>query len=268
MILKRTTELLFGKYGDELQLLTIDAVVAGIYFTGVKLSDGSGGVAYTNVGSSECSTHLRSKGFGEFTPGNFCGRKVIDIFAVTDPDAFVKTVQLATLNALSARFISGPPYKIIEGADPISQVNLVPETKVCIIGAFLSYIKKVTDAGCNLSIIERNEAVVPAEYRSKYVLPQHQNAAVANAEILIITGATLSNNTLQHFLTLASPETKVILVGPTASILPDVLFSEGVTILGATRITNVDKMLVLVAEGASGFHLFNYCATKYCVINE
>jgi len=61
---------------------------------------------------------------------------------------------------------------------------------------------------------------------------------------------------------------KVILVGPTSGLIPDVLFSHGVDIIGATSITDPGKMMELVAEGAAGFHLFQSCATKICIVNE
>jgi len=78
----------------------------------------------------------------------------------------------------------------------------------------------------------------------------------------------LANNTLDNLLEIIPQKSRVILVGPTSGLLPDVLFTRGVDIIGATRITDPDKMLELVAEGAAGFHLFNYCATKICIVNE
>ena len=110
--------------------------------------------------------------------------------------------------------------------------------------------------------------VVPEEYRHYYVPAEHSEQALAHSDSVIITGASLANNTLDKMLGVISEKTQVIVVGPTSSLLPDVLFNHGVDIIGATRITDADKMLELVAEGAAGFHLFQSCAAKICIVNE
>jgi len=47
MILDETIRILRDLYGNRLMDLRIEKTVLGIFFSGVKLSDGSGGVAYT-----------------------------------------------------------------------------------------------------------------------------------------------------------------------------------------------------------------------------
>lgn len=49
MVIKETTDLLDPLYGDTLQRITIERVVVGVYFTGIKLSNGCGGISYTPV---------------------------------------------------------------------------------------------------------------------------------------------------------------------------------------------------------------------------
>lgn len=44
MIVDETADLLRGLYGDELRGLAIERAVIGVFFSGIKLSDGSGGV--------------------------------------------------------------------------------------------------------------------------------------------------------------------------------------------------------------------------------
>jgi len=268
MIIEETFNIIKTKYSQRFNAVTIEKLVAGIYFTAVKLSNGYSGLAYTSLDTLECCTHNRNKGLGDFTPGNFASRKISDLFNHSDQSGFMKTVQLAIMNAISAELMAESEYQIVENQDPIDLIDLNGRKTVCVVGAFLSYIKKIAETRNTIHIIELNENAVPEEYKQYLAPSQHMEEVISHSDIVIITGASLANNTLDNLLELISSGTQVIVVGPTSSLLPDVLFAHGVNLVGATRITDTDKMLELVAEGASGFHLFNYCATKICLINE
>jgi uncharacterized protein (DUF4213/DUF364 family) len=268
MIIDETCKVIKAKYGQRLNAVTIEQMVAGIYFTAVKLSSGYSGLASTDLNKLDCCSHNRNRGFGDFTPGNFKGQKVSDLFSLTDPSCFIKTLQLAVLNALSAELIAKSTFKVIENLDPIELIDLSEKKQICVVGAFLTYIKKIAESDSVLKIIELNEYAVTEEYRQYYVPSAHAEDAIKNSDIVIITGASLANETLDNLLEIIPEKTRVILVGPTGSLLPDVLFDRGIDIIGATRITDTNKLLELVSEGAAGFHLFNYCATKICIVNE
>jgi uncharacterized protein len=268
MIIEETLEIIKIKYGHRYNTVTIEQLVAGIYFTAVKLSSGYSGLAFTNLNSPDCCTQNRNKGFGEFTPGNFKGRKVADLFDLPDQSCFIKTIQLAVMNAISAELIAESDYRIIENQDPVELIDFQGKKRVSVVGAFLSYIKKIAETKCTLHIVELNEAAVPDEYKQYLVSSQQADEAISQSDIVIITGASLANDTLDKLLELIPLKTRVIVVGPTSSLLPDVLFVRGVNLIGATRITDTEKMLELVAQGAAGFHLFRTCAAKICLVNE
>jgi len=268
MIINETLEDLKGNYGKRFNIITIRNLVAGLYLTAVKLSTGYSGLSSNDSNTQDSCTQNRNRGFGDFTPGNFKGRKVADLFSISEPTCFIKTVQLAVMNALSAELLDESRHRIIENLDPIELIDLTEKKQVCVVGAFLSYIKKVDESNSVLKIIELNEDAVPEEYRRYFVPSNHSEEVISSSNVVIITGSSLANNTLDRLLEIIPRKAKVILVGPTSSLLPDVLFAHGVDIMGATRITNSDKMLELVAEGAAGFHLFQSCATKICIVNE
>ena len=48
-ILQEAAEILKGRLGDEYPRLTLERLVTGLFFTGVKLSDGSGGLCFTPI---------------------------------------------------------------------------------------------------------------------------------------------------------------------------------------------------------------------------
>lgn len=268
MVLDETLEIIKPRFGERFDEITIDTLVAGIFLTAVKLSNGYCGLASNLTDVHDSCSNSRNRGFGDFTPGNFKGRKVTDLFSLPAPSCFIRTVQLAVTNALSTELITEPGYRIIENTDPIELIDLSAKKQVCVVGAFLSYIKRIAESNSVLKIIELNEDAVPGEYRRYFVPEQHSEQVLAQSDTVIITGATLANDTLDKLLAVIPSDTQVILVGPTSGIIPDVLFAKGVNVIGATRITDSKKMLELVAEGAAGFHLFRSCATKICIVNE
>ena len=268
MILDLTLNAIKSQYGQRLNDITIEKLIAGVYLTAVKLSSGYSGLSSNDLNSSENCTHSRNRGFGDFTPGHFKGQKVADLFTIPEPTCFIKTLQLAVMNALSAELLAESKFRIIENLDPIDLIDLSEKKQVCVVGAFLSYIKKVAQSNSVLKIIELNENAVPEDYR-RYFVPFHlSEKVISQSDVVIITGSSLANNTLDKLMDVVPEKAKVILVGPTSGLIPDVLFSRGVDIIGATRITDSDKMMELVAEGAAGFHLFQSCATKICIVNE
>lgn len=268
MLIDETYTIIKRKYDKRFNEVTLDQVVLGIYFAAVKLSSGYSGLASNDLNSSDNCTHSRNRGFGDFTPGHFKGQKVADLFTIPEPTCFIKTLQLAVMNALSAELLEESKYKVIQNLDPIELIDLSEKNQVCVVGAFLSYIKKVAESNSVLKIIELNENAVPEEYR-RYFVPSHlSEEVISQSDVVIITGSSLANKTLDRLLEIIPRKTKVILVGPTSGLIPKVLFARGVDIIGATRITDSDKMMELVAEGAAGFHLFQSCATKICIVNE
>ncbi|HEY0196412.1 MAG TPA: DUF364 domain-containing protein, partial [Methanobacterium sp.] len=85
---------------------------------------------------------------------------------------------------------------------------------------------------------------------------------VPKADVLVITGTTLINGTLEEILGFARPDAQVVVLGPTASILPNAFFRRGVNVLGGDTITNPEKMLDTLAEGGSGYHLYGKSAER------
>ena len=45
-------------------------------------------------------------------------------------------------------------------------------------------------------------------------------------------------------------------------MLPDCLFSKGVTMLGGIQVTKADELLDIISEGGSGYHFFGKYAER------
>lgn len=268
MILEETYRLLQTKYIEYVEDITIDTVQIGLFLTAVKLSNGYCGVASSDVDTSINCCFKRKRDFGDFTPGNINGQKVLDLFNRSECSKILDSVKLAVLNAVSSEIISKSNYKVVEDKDPFDLLDLSGQKIITIVGAFQSYIRKLSETAHKLYVLELNEDAFSEEQKKYYVPAEDASKVLPLSDIIIITGVTLLNNTLDDLLLHIPENRQVIVVGPTAGLIPDALFKHNITIIGSTKITNPDRMFTIVSEGGAGFHLFQYCAKKVCLLNE
>ena len=266
MILDETYDLLRTKYNTDANDLVISDVRIGVFLTAVLLSDGSTGVASTN-NDALSNPYIKERDFGKFSPSKIKGQKVIELFNKSSNLKIIDTLKVAVLNALSSRIISKNNYKIIKGTDPIDLIDLTHSKTISIVGAFQSYIKKVAATKNKLYVLELDENALNEDQKQFYIPADKYGEILPRSDIIIITGLTLVNNTIDKLLATISPAAKVIVTGPSSSMIPDILFKKGVNTVGGTRITNAELLFNLVSEAGTGFHLFKYCAEKYCIVN-
>ncbi|MBK8882719.1 MAG: DUF364 domain-containing protein [Bacteroidales bacterium] len=265
MIIEKTFDLLKLRYRNILDQLTISDVRIGIYLTAVRLSDNSNGISATIIDDQPfCAKSNRD--FGAFTPLKIIGQKVLDLLEIKRDSTLLLSLQLAVLNAISSKLISAENYTIAEEIDPIHFVDLNSGKTITVVGAFHSYIRKISETGNKLNVLELNEAALPPEYRKFYVPADEYKRVLPSSDIVIITGQTLVNKSIDDLLQAISPGTQVIVTGPSAGILPDILFENKVNIIGAVRITKPEVLFNIVSEGGTGYHLFEYCAQKICIL--
>jgi uncharacterized protein (DUF4213/DUF364 family) len=265
MIIEETYAELKHKYSDLIADLTVTDVRIGAYLTAVRLSDGSTGTSAT-IDDQLPFCARSSRDFGDFTPLRIKGKRVTEILESEKKGSALLSLRIAVMSAVSSALIYSGNYNIIEDKDPIELVGLTPEKTITIVGAFHSYIRRISESGNKLSVLEMNESALPAEFRKYYVAAEAYKSVIPGSDIVIITGQTMVNSTIDDLLGAVSPGTQVIVSGPSGGILPDILFRNKVSIVGALRITKPDILFDVVSEGGTGYHLFEYCARKICII--
>ncbi len=264
MILKQTYDLIKKRYGKRLEDIRVDDVRIGLYLSAIRLSDGSAGTSATY--SSDHPFCVKEKrDFGPLSPSRIKGARAIDILENTGESGVIASLRMATLNALSTRLIYEGNYKIVEDSDPLSFVDLEPPKIITVVGAFQSYIRKISATPNKLYVLEMNEDALGSEQKKLFVPSNEYKQVIHVSDVVIITGQTLVNGTIDGLLAEINKGTQVIVTGPSSGIIPDVLFGNGVSITGAVRITNPDILFDIVSEGGTGFHLFEYCARKICI---
>jgi uncharacterized protein (DUF4213/DUF364 family) len=264
MILQKTLELLKSEYAKHMDGLFISDVVMGMHLTAVKLSDGSYGVASTlQDGVFHCSR--KNRDFGPFTPMQITGQKITDLFETSKKTKITDTLKIAVLNAVSTKIIANGNYRVIKNSDPVDLLDLSQPKTITIVGAFQSYIEKLSGSHNRLYVLELNEDALHEEHKKYYVPASEYHRVIPESDVLIITGLTIVNNTIDDLLLSVPENCRVIVTGPSGSMIPDILFEHGVNMIGATRITKPPELFDLVAQGGSGYHLFRYCAEKICI---
>jgi len=267
MIVEQTLELLKSRYREKIEDLTISEVRIGISMTAVKLSDGSCGVSSTFTNETQ---HCRkgNRDYGDFSPLKIRGRKVTELLETDKKSGIITTLRIASLNAVSSGIINSGGYRILENRDPIDLFDFSIPRTITIVGAFHSYINKISDTGNRLFVLELNENEIAPDEKKFFIPAGDYMKVLPESDIIIITGLTLVNSTIDNLLASVPEKAAVVVTGPSGSIIPDVLFENKVSIIGATRIIKPDVLFDLIGEGGGGYHLFEYCAQKICILKD
>jgi uncharacterized protein (DUF4213/DUF364 family) len=99
-----------------------------------------------------------------------------------------------------------------------------------------------------------------------YIPVGQSDEVIGRADILVITGVTLLNHTLEAILLKARKGADITIMGPTAGMLPGPLFARGVRVVGGVRVRRPDEVLDVLAAGGSGYHLFDNLAERIVLI--
>lgn len=114
--------------------------------------------------------------------------------------------------------------------------------RVAIVGHF-PFLPRVREKAKALWVIEKNP-------REGDLNETEADRFIPQADLVAITGTSLTNHTLSHLLELCNPGAFVIMLGDTVPLSP-VLFDYGVHALSGTRVIDADLALKSVSQGAN-----------------
>ncbi len=269
-ILNETIAAVTDILGPELDAITVERAVIGLFFTGVKLSAGPeiavAGTCATPrdaiAGDICCPVSARAAGLRERIAGRPAAELMRDALA---PEGLRRAVGIATLNALAEwawRRRPDPGVALLPGTDAFEATELRDGERVVLVGAFVPFLKELKRRRQPFLVLEQNPAALKPEEMPFYRPAELAAEIVPGADVLLITGATLINDTLEDLLALARPDARVTVLGPTVGMLPDAFLARGADILGSARITRPDDFLDLLAEGGSAPHFLGHSAEK------
>ena len=205
-------------------------------------------------------------------PGKLRGRPALDLAKEALGDHGIRrAVGIAAMNALADTCWHRRPHPETElrlGIDAFDATEIRPGDKVVVVGAFVPFLRELKRRRQPFLVLEQDPATLKAEELPFFRPAEQARAVVPEADVLLITGTTLINDTLEELLSFAKPAARVTMVGPTVSLLPDAFLRRGADILGTVRITAPDEFLETLAEGGSGYHFLGRSAQKVVLVRR
>jgi uncharacterized protein len=252
--------------GPELDGIAVERAVIGLFFTGVKLSTGHAGACATPIKTIPEAVCCPSSAMAMPFPGKLHSRPARELLREAfSGHGIRRAVGIATLNALAARCWDVRPHPLVEmrrGIDAFDANQFHPGELTVVVGAFVPFLKELKRRGLSYRVLEQDPATLKADELPFYRPAEAAREIVPQADILLITGTTLLNDTLEDLLAWARPQARVTVVGPTVGLYPNAFLRRGAAILGSVCITQPDAFLDLLAEGGSGYHFFGRSAEK------
>ena len=217
--------------GPDLDGMTVERAVVGLFFTGVKLSNGLAGACATPIKTIPEAVCCPSSAMAMPYPGKLRGRPALDLAREALSDHGIRrAVGIAAMNALAEACWRRRPHPETElrlGVDAFDATEMRPGDKVVVIGAFVPFLRELKRRRQPFLVLEQDPETLKPEELPFFRPAEQASTVVPEADVLLITGTTLINDTLEALLAWAKPRARVTMVGPTVSLLPDAFLSRG-----------------------------------------
>lgn len=257
------------RLGPLAETLVIERAVMGIFFTGVKLSNGAGGLCATPIKSVPEAVCCPSSVKAMPTPGKISGRLAVEVLGdLYRQQDLRRALAIATLNALveTLWMRDGPPTDaLVCGGDAFDALQIEPGHRVVLVGAFPPYMRELRRRGQPFHVLELDMSTLKSEELPFYVPPERADEVLPQADVFVTTGTTLINGSLDSLLQQLRPGVQAAVIGPTATLVCGPYARRGVTVVGGTRVRDPDSLLDLLAEGGSGYHFFGKSVERVCL---
>jgi uncharacterized protein (DUF4213/DUF364 family) len=226
---------------------TVTDARIGPGMTAVLLSDGACGLSFTLDGAgAHCSVLDEA--------GNIAGCRASEVVRwAMDTNPVRAGAGVAALNALLS-----PHAENLADKNAMDEIDIRPGDTVGMVGHFEPVLRQHGHRIGTLYVFERAplaEGVYP-DWAEDIYLPE--------CDVVIVTGTTLINKTIDHVLSLCESAREVVLMGASATLCPDVFRAHGVHLLAGTLVTDANRALRVISEGGGTPQLRAY-TRRVCV---
>ena len=221
---------------DLISTLNFDAPVIdirqGVFHTGVL-------TRYCGLAATLPRDALKQEGPLVKEPGFLLDKPSRDLAQMVYSESLLEAaIGMATINSLLE--------VDLEACTEINAAEVILEKAegkgVAIVGHF-PFLSRVREKAKALWVIEKNP-------REGDFNETEADRFIPQADVVAITGTSLTNHTLPHLLELCNPKAFIIMLGDTVPLSP-VLFDYGVRALSGTRVMDTDLALRCVSQGAN-----------------
>jgi uncharacterized protein (DUF4213/DUF364 family) len=271
-IIAETIDILIEKSPIPLQDVWIDDLAIGIFFTGVKLSTGHAGVAFTPIAEIPEAVCCPTTAARMPQAGNLDGSTVSEIIKYAlDTNVLKSAIGVATLNALSQWIVESEDrreYEVVKDQDGSNLLEIKPDETVTLIGAFGPYIRRLKMMGNPFFIVERNTQTLRSD-EMKYFKPESEmSSALKVSKAVAVTGTAIVNHSIDTILSFLPNGIRTAIIGPTASMIPDAFFNRGIHVMAGVRIVDPEEMIKILKQGDSAYHLLRECSEKIAWVKK
>jgi uncharacterized protein (DUF4213/DUF364 family) len=271
-ILQETLEVIAKTLGAERDRISVERAVVGVFFTGVKLDNGMAGACATPIETVRETFCCASPAAGGRSPGRMRGCPAFALAReALGPDGLGRGLGIAALNALADTCWRRRPHPEAElrvGVDAFDAIEIRPADNVVVVGAFVPFLRALKQRRQPFIVLEQNPATLKADELPFFRPAEEARTVIPEADVVLITGSTMVNDTLEDLLALAKPRARVTVVGPTVGMLPDAFLRRGADILGSVRITEPDTFLDVLAEGGGAPDFLGRSAQKVALVRR
>lgn len=242
---------LIEKRRDIIKELKLSSTYVGIFYTAVMLENNYVGLCYTpkeDIGHPTGKPRPSFRGAGALETAQLANSL----------NMIERAVGIATLNALSQYLMELEGYERQFGVDASDALELHKQDHVAVVGYTKPLVEKLEAKVRELHILERNP-----QMRGDALPDTLAEIIVPKADVVIISGASVVNGTLDRLLELSKRARLTAVVGPTASMLPEPLFQRGANVVAGVQAKG-SKVLDAVSE-AKTFRDFKTLVKKYVI---
>jgi hypothetical protein len=211
----------------------------GLGYAGVKLDDGSVGMAYCFLNKLEgCCEFVKEAGDLEGNAWDLAKH-------LGNSDIVKSSIGLATVNAVLNNNVEGKEGDLLEFLD------IRKDDKVGMVGYFEPMVKRMSD-DIDLMIFDdqcEGFKIFPA-FTAEYKLPK--------ADVAIVTATSIINNTIDELLKLCSDARTVAILGPSTPLTRE-LKRYGAHLLAGMMVKDPEKCMKIISQGGGAQCLHRAC---------
>ena len=242
---------LIEKRRSQLENFKLSRVCVSICYTAAMLDNGYVGLCHTPTEDISHSHVGRRR--------SFHGLKALDVVRLANSlNVIDRTVGVAALNALSQHLMDAEGYERRFNVDIFDTLGAKENDVVAVVGYVRPLVGKLREKGCEVHVFERNP-----QLRGDALPDTFVDSILPKADVVIVSGSSLGNGTIDKLLELSKNARLVAVAGPSAGALPEPFFARGVKVLAGVRAKGED-VVNAVAE-AKPFMAFKELVEKYVI---
>lgn len=237
MIMEKVLAAAIPVLGDR----TVEELVIGISLIGVKLSDGSVGISYVlrDRLPNGCSMFPKMM--------SICGSPAVEIakWCVTGENDIQRSVAAAVLSAGA---------NVLDIPDDLPQeqsfgLDIHPDDMVGMVG-YIRDVAQILDKKCKFIAFDKGKELCG---QKDWLTPMDQQATLLpKCDIVVLSGSTTINGTIDELLKMCSNAREIIMVGPSTPMYAKGWEGTGVTALAGALWNNEEKeeIFLRITHGA------------------